>query len=218
MSILSNSDDFVRSFLDCNGISSSQREEHDKIKEYVAKVSKVKGVRARSYWWSCITYCQEQEFEFALSQSQHWAYIYHDCDEGKEPHYHVLLHFDYQKTGTAVLNYFRGFANTQVEPCYSNKKGEVNPIGCYEYLTHKNDPDKYQYSSSRIVSHNPIYWEHFIPSVRDRTQTDFIEDLLSSNELDIVYMAKKYGRDFIKNYKAYMEFRHEVKMFERFKL
>lgn len=174
-------------------------------------------LKCRRSWWDIITYLQESEFQYALSKATHWAYIYHDCDvndngELKEPHWHILLNFDNARSGNAVLKDFVGYQNTR-----AYNMDETSPIERYEYLTHLNDPDKYQYSSSRIVCDNPVYWEHFLPSVRDRTQADFIEDLLQDEELDIVYMARKYGRDFIKNYKSYMEFRNEVIIRERFK-
>lgn len=186
------------------------RRNSSSINESLKSSSINESLKKREVWWFVESYLQESEFQYALSKATHWAYIYHDKDDN-EPHYHILLHYDNARSGNAVLRDFVGYQNSFIERC------ENGPQVCYEYLTHLNDPDKYQYNPDRIVSHNPIYWEHFLPSVRDRTQTDFIEDLLSSNELDIVYMAKKYGRDFIKNYKAYMDFRHEVKMFERFK-
>lgn len=158
--------------------------------------------RRRSTWFFCMTYAKPCEFKFALEKATHWAYIYHDRDEN-EPHFHILLHFDNARTGFALLNDFHSTANTFIE-------SKVSPVDSYEYLYHANHPDKYQYDKSLIVSHNPVYWEHFLPSVRDRTQTDFIEDLLNSSDLDLVYMAKKYGRDFIKNYRTYIEFRNDV--------
>ena len=55
-----------------------------------------------------------------------------------------------------------------------------------------------------------------MPSVRDRTQTDFLEDLLQTDtDLDLREMAKKYGRDFIKNYRTYIEFRNEVVPYDK---
>lgn len=165
-------------------------------------------LKKREVWWFVETYLHEDEFKYALSKATHWAYIYHDMDDC-EPHYHILLHYDNARSGNAVLRDFVGNQNSFIEK-------SVSPIASYEYLTHKNDPDKYQYCDSCIVSHNPVYWEHFLPDVRDRTQLDFLEDLLSTKELDIVLMAKRYGRDFIKNYKAYMDFRHEVFIRERF--
>ena len=168
-------------------------------------------LKKRGVWWFLESYNSPSDFDYGLSKASHWAYIYHDCDlydDGSlvAPHYHILLHYDNARSGLAVLRDFVGKQNTFVQRADS-------PVACYEYLTHKNDLDKMQYPDSRIVSHNPVYWEHSLPSVRDRTQADFIEDLLSDDELDLVYMARKYGRDFIKNYRSYLDFRYEVRAY-----
>ena len=167
-----------------------------------------KKLRRRCVWWFVETYVPSCDFEYALNKASHWAYIYHDRDKC-EPHYHVLLHYDNARTGYAVLKDFAHIQNSMAESTDS-------PVSCYEYLTHANDVDKFQYPSSDIVCHNPIYWEHFLPSVRDRTQVDFIDDLLNDDDIDLSYMARKYGRDFIKNYKAYLDFRREVLFRERY--
>lgn len=187
-------------------ITDSDRRYHDSVSSYVNKLSSVKDLRERGVWWFVESYLNECDFKPSLSKASHWAYILHDCDDC-EPHYHILIHYSNSRTGLSVLRDFIGFQNTRVEKC-------ISPLACYEYLTHKNTPEKYQYSSSRIVTHNPIYWEHFIPSIRDRTndkiETDFIEDLLNSEKLDYYTMAKKYGRDFMKNWRSYIDFREEV--------
>ena len=164
-------------------------------------------LKHRDTWWFAETYLQENEFQYALSKASHWAYIFHDQDDNV-PHYHVLLHYENARSGSAVLKDFVGYQNTFVKRC------EHGAVVCYEYLTHKNDPDKYQYNADRIISHNPVYWSHFIPDIRDRTDTDFIEDLLNSEKLDYYKMAKKYGRDFMKNWRNYVDFRDEV-LFQR---
>lgn len=166
-------------------------------------------LKKREVWWFVETYLPESDIQYALSKATHWAYIYHDMDNN-EPHFHVLLHYDNARSGNAVLRDFVGWQNTFIERCHNG------PVVCYEYLTHQNDPDKYQYSSERIISHNPVYWEHFIPDVRNRPEADFIEDLVYSEKLDLVYMAKKYGRDFIKNHKSYLDFRYTVRLGMRF--
>lgn len=204
-------------FYENNGISLEDVRLHDSTKDYVLGVALNKYLKKRNVWWFAETYLEPCEFEYALSKATHWAYIYHDKDVSadgrlKEPHYHILLHYDNSRTGFAVLRDFVGRQNTFVKDVYKNS----SPVICYEYLTHDNDVDKYHYSKANIVSHNPVYWEHFLPSVRDRTQTDFLEDLLQTDtDLDLREMAKKYGRDFIKNYRTYIEFRNEVVPYDK---
>ena len=186
-------------------ITDNVRRYHDSVSSYVNKLSSVKDLRERGVWWFVESYLSEYEFRPSLDKASHWAYILHDCDDC-EPHYHILLHYSNSRTGLSVLRDFIGYQNTRVEKC-------ISPIACYEYLTHKNCPEKYQYAISRVISHNPVYWERFLPSVRDRTtdkvDTDFIEDLLFGVELNYLEMAKKYGRDFIKNWRSYEDFREQ---------
>ena len=162
--------------------------------------------RRRSTWFFLMTYSSPEEFQTLLDKSTHFAYAYHDKDDN-EPHYHVLVHFESARTGYACIKDIKSSSNTFLEEA-------SNPVACYEYLTHKNDLDKYQYTDDIIISHNPVYWKNYLPSVRDRPkadlEADFLEDLISPDVLDLVYMAKKYGRDFIKNYRSYLDFRNEV--------
>lgn len=171
--------------------------------------SVVEELRQRAGNWFIETYLSPAEFHYALDKMSHWAYIYHDRDykdDGtlKEPHYHIVARYSNFRTGFAVLKDFVGNQNSFCEKCKSLQAS-------YDYLTHKNEPDKTLYDDIEIVHHNPVYWESFIPSVRDRTSLDLVEDLLSESALDLREMAKKYGRDFIKNYKAYLDFRETVK-------
>lgn len=159
--------------------------------------------RKRCVWWFAMSYALPAEFANALNKADKYAYIYHDKDVDTEPHYHVLLHFENARSGFAVLKDFVSTQNTMLEAVTS-------PISSYEYLYHLNDPDKFQYDKSEIICHNPVFWEHFLPSIRDRNEVDFLDDLLNVYDFDLKDMAKKYGRDFIKNFRSYLDFRESV--------
>ena len=84
-----------------------------------------------------------------------WAYIIHDKDKYKngdlkEAHIHLYLHFGKSSaTFATVAKWFND------EPQYVYKvKGRKGDM--LMYLTHKNAPDKYQYSKEKIVSNFDI--------------------------------------------------------------
>lgn len=166
---------------------------------------------SRCYWHSLVCYSAPNTFRPLLDKACHWAYAYHDLDLDKygnlkPPHYHILVHFKQARSLNSCKKYVLSTQNVFGEECRS-------PLGAYEYLWHKNDADKYQYDKSIVVCHSPLYWDKFLPDIRDRTNIDFIEDLF--NGVDMVTMAKRYGRDYMKNYRSYEEFLDEAKRRER---
>ena len=200
--------------------------ERGELNKLLSQEEVYKKLRKRGVWFNVMTYAPAEVIEYACSRALHWAYIYHNRDtfdildikDGvseeqlgalKEPHYHVLLHYDIARSGLAVLKDFPSEQNTRVEIA-------DQPIASYEYLTHKNHPNKYQYNDYEIISHNRDYWVAHLPRARDRPsntdlEADFISDLLGEKEPDLVYMARKYGRDFIKNHRSYLDFRDAVR-------
>lgn len=166
----------------------------------------------RCYWHSIICYSAPNTFKPLLDKAYHWAYAYHDLDtddEGnpKPPHYHLLLHFKQARSLNSCRKYILSTQNVLGEECAS-------PMGAYEYLWHKNDADKYQYDKSIVVCHSHLYWDKYLPDIRDRTNIDFIEDL--TNGVDMITMAKRYGRDYMKNYRLYEDFVDEAKRREKY--
>lgn len=167
----------------------------------------------RLYWIELIVYSSPNTFMPLLRKADRWAYAYHDLDKNddgtwKEPHYHIIVHFENARSINACK---RDILSTQ------NVLGKeiTSVMGAYQYLWHENDLDKYQYDKSIVVSHNPVFWEGFLPDIRASDTTDFLEDLL--NHVDMVTMAKRYGRDYMKNYRAYKDFVDEVEFQERLK-
>ena len=73
----------------------------------------------------------------------------HDCDVNadgvfKKPHYHVILTFDGPTTFENVVELIKPFNSPIPQPLSSLK-------GYYRYLTHMDNPDKYQYDSKDIL-------------------------------------------------------------------
>lgn len=116
----------------------------------------------------------------------HIAYVvspYHDHDENadgtpKKPHYHVLMKFesnwmfkDVKRLITDVLH--------QPEP-----ERALNPVGAARYLTHMDNPEKYQYTAEKIEEHNGLTMRSIIK------MSDAEEDMLSK-EIEAVIRERR---------------------------
>nr|WP_015237548.1 replication protein [Mycoplasma cottewii]AFY63026.1 plasmid replication initiation protein [Mycoplasma cottewii] len=81
------------------------------------------------------------------------AYILHDKDindngEPKKPHYHVIMSYT---NGTTTFSNVRKITEALNAP---EPQGIESVGGYYRYLTHKDNPEKYQYDEKDIVHLN----------------------------------------------------------------
>lgn len=76
------------------------------------------------------------------------AFIYHDKDEDKKAHYHLLCFFPTQHSLSAYAKKF------EIEE--HNIQIIKNKVGAIQYLIHKNNPEKYQYDIDSICSNFDI--------------------------------------------------------------
>lgn len=154
------------------------------------------------------TYASTEEVERLIEvlNPDEYAYILHDKDktpEGqpKEPHIHLLM---YKKTRfrlTKLLTFTE--QATRVEIPRSNKYS-------YEYLTHKNDPDKAFYPTEAI--HEFHKGENTFAVTQQEARHNRNMELLDDiNNLTRRQMAEKYGSDYIKNYQRYEAFMQVVR-------
>lgn len=126
-----------------------------------------------------------------LKEAVRYAYIFHDKDEGKEPHYHVLVMLRNAKSFSAVLRYNVGSQNVFAEPCY-------DLLSAFKYLTHALNKDKFQYDLNSIVSNDIAYFNSLDDTVISPSGEKTLQLLL-----DIIadkpyrYMVLTYGRDFV---------------------
>lgn len=159
----------------------------------------------RHYTHSIVSYANLDEIRRLLNLSKYWAYICHDKDEGKSTHYHIVATFDTAKSFKWVREQVISDQNTFTEAI----KGEL--IDVFEYFTHKGLKDKYNYCESDIVYSDKTYWNRRLDNGEDEENKNekFMDDLLSC-DFSAEKMGRKYGRDFIKNYKSYMYFREVV--------
>lgn len=150
------------------------------------------------YSWSLVTYAQPNEFERLLKSAKHWAWIYHDKDD-KEPHYHIYVSFATKKSGNQLLSLIDGNSNT----FYEGLKGTAQDL--IIYFTHENQQNKYQYDNENIHYDNTGYWEKGeAKEAKEDANEEFLNDLICQKPRR--EMARKYGRDYMKNYRAYEEF------------
>lgn len=158
---------------------------------------------------------------------------YHDKDN-KEPHRHINVQLVAPREPSDIAKWFKTCLDDKGELANTFAQETLEADKAHEYLTHKNDDTKYQYSDEVVkVLYGDLnkYLSSETPlqvAKRKKTETaerkaQRAEDMAESvdNMLnDIIegkpmrYMAKVYGRDYIKNRKAYHDFAGDVYMEE----
>lgn len=162
---------------------------------------------SRTRYVFILTYASEQEINEALKKQEHkiraYAYITHDKDtdpngELKQEHRHVLITLHNATTPNAVIKWFKKHTTQNVfaEPV------EHGIASAYDYLTHANDPNKYQYSADDIKHGNLDYWL----SIKDDKDDDniallIIDDLTRGTSY--YDMTIRYGREWVVNHERY---------------
>lgn len=158
----------------------------------------------RTRQWSILTYAKEEEFSDLLNSAEHWAWAYHDKDEN-EPHTHILLVFKHPRAFQGIKAMIKSEQNTLGDPI---KKGLHE---MYEYLVHKGKPEKHQYPDECRKADDNSFWEE---QKEKEPETDFlIDDILMGTPLRV--LARKYGRDYMRNKTAYESFAFQVALQEK---
>ena len=177
------------------------------------KTSRNKLLNIKSYSWSLTLYeTPEVIHQFILDNLhiiKYYAYIEHDKDfntDGslKDRHVHLLLVFTYNIQLGCLINKM-GFKSNVFGEAIKDKKA------CFEYLTHKNNSDKYHYNDSDVVTNNKEYFLENTKRFRENENLKYlelIEDLI--NGYTYRDMIVKYGRDYIIHYKQYQEMAYLV--------
>lgn len=160
--------------------------------------------------YSCFirTFSPREEVEAYIRNTDwdEYAYIYHDKDvkeDGslKEPHFHILV---YRKAGFRLQSACRTFTqNTLIQPVRSR-------CHSYQYLVHKNDPDKAQYSASDICEYHANdknTFAHTVTEQKEQTYSQMLDDLAQMSHREL---AVKYGRDYMLNVDRYERFMQRV--------
>ena len=159
------------------------------------------GHSLRSRQWSLVTYAGEDEFQFLLQACKHWAYIYHDKD-GVEPHWHLLCVFQNARAFEGLKSLIKSNQNTFGEVIKSTLED------MYKYLTHDKQTDKQLYDKSAVKCDDISFWANVEDNEQNVTDS-LIDDIL--NGLSLRVLARRYGRDFMKNWKSYFDFANLVR-------
>ena len=136
----------------------------------------------------------------------HYALSLHDKDtdengELKKPHIHCLMRFGKQQTCHKIMTMFgeklaRPFIFIDDELCRY-----------YDYLTHKDEKDKYPYPEEQIVTDDTLYWKReYENHIRDPTDGENIAEKIVNDMIATVptrELVRKYGREVVINYKYY---------------
>lgn len=163
------------------------------------------------------TYVRGEIISAALRKHENfikrYAYIYHDQDvwqsedkavldgkhiagEKKTPHWHVLLELRNSYEERLVKDWFFDIEDQQ----NTNTSIVTSKRACYRYLTHRDNPEKFQYSAMGIVTDDRDFYESL--ALDEGTNGDDLVqavcDLASGASTREV--LSYYGRDLICNY------------------
>lgn len=109
----------------------------------------------------------------------------------KKPHYHVILVYQNPTTYKNVKENVCDYLNCPIpQPLESVK-------GYYRYLTHRDNPEKYQYNESEITTLNGFDINDMVNMTMNELCaylnkiTDFIEELQITEYRDLIVLLKK---------------------------
>lgn len=151
------------------------------------------------------------------------AYILHDQDKAV-PHRHVVLLLERSRRMADIYGWFASCVDDKNEECNTEVEEVLSMNAVHEYLTHSDEKSrqegKHQYAEEDIVypkGNNP--WDYktakdkaFEAKEKKDQYADENEQLLQDiiDGVSFREMARKYGRDYMKNYKQYRAFASQV--------
>ena len=149
----------------------------------------------RIYKFDVVSYLNEEQVKRVLKAKlvdiRRYAYIIHDKEE-TDTHIHLLLYTYNAHTFSSIRKWFK---HESINTFCQEIKDDIK---AYEYLTHANDLDKYQYSESGIRFYNYDKPEN---TDYDNNGYEPLELMLKGTPLRLI--AKKFGKNFIYHYTSY---------------
>lgn len=188
-------------------------------------------MNTRSRNFCLVLYCTEEELLRKLitykSRIDKYAYILHDKDiydsdlfdkdgnlvhsagELEKEHRQMVIRFYDACTVSAVRKLFKtDLDNAQVQPC--------DLVAMYRYLTHRDNPEKYQYNESDIESNDIEYFRSLeLRGMRkdsDMTAQRIVEDILAKVPPRLLLM--RYGREYVIHRVAYEDCAFNIYRYE----
>lgn len=131
----------------------------------------------------------------------------HRKGEIKKPHIHLVISFYNNCTLRACSRLFTT----------ENDKPRVYSIGdmiqAYNYLIHKDNPEKYQYKKCDITSDDLSYYEKLLvqgeKSDSDNKSENIVMDILAGVPTRV--MISRYGRDFVIHMSQYVDCANKIR-------
>lgn len=178
---------------------------------------------------SLMTYVKEEDLKAILhsksEQIEFCEYIFHDKDP-KVPHFHVVLSLKKPRYVSEIIGWFARCIDDSGNPVNTMGKPTRSCADMDDYLTHKNDSTKHQYIDTDIkvlIGNRAEYREmqtEYQAQEEKEAQKAFEKEALADDieqELQDCIdgvpfreMARRYGRDYIKNWKSYKEYASNV--------
>lgn len=171
------------------------------------------------------TYATAESLESALEGKglEAYAYILHDKD-GCEPHLHVVMLADRSRRGKDLYAWLKDCVDSKGQPANSEIEVVRSMDACHKYLTHSDDASKqkgkHQYAEEDIVyPMGAEPWEYKTPvdiqfqaREKDRASAEKCDQLIQDiiDRVPAREMARRYGRDYMKNHTVYRKFAAEV--------
>lgn len=136
----------------------------------------------------------EDTLKFHISQLKAYSFCFHDKDEGKKPHTHIVI---CSKMPLKVSTYCNWFNFVNDNGLKEQTLGEkcIDVKSSFNYLCHLDNPEKFQYPIDDRIVFNPDFFDH---SSTDDLSVLALTDLLSG--CSIRETALKYGKSFIYHY------------------
>ena len=175
-----------------------------------------------------MTYATEEEFTRILREKAPFikgvSYIFHD-KETAEPHYHIALELKRSRKGQAIIRWFKGLKDSKGE--LANTLGEevISVSALHDYFLHQDEKStvegKHQYKEEdiKVIGEIPDAWNYVTAWEKAEAQAelkeqkaDEVEQMLDDiiSEVPSREMARRYGRDFMKNAYLYRKFAAEI--------
>lgn len=140
----------------------------------------------------------------SLDDLENFAFIKHD-KEDKLPHVHLVLTFAKRKRGQRVLNMLSQSLSLSFSDSLSVEVAE--DLGaCVQYLIHKNDPDKFQYDASLIVTN---FSKEVLSSLLESAASldaYALRDICIAKEGDLIEIAQEIGLQAFSRHRYLIEF------------
>lgn len=118
----------------------------------------------------------------------------HEQDEGKKPHYHLLLTFSGKKSLAQVHELVDQLGSKVVEPVYDTH-------GAARYLAHLDHPDKFQYPVTAIESFSGAPVADLTASLADATGEilDFVREQGIVSYAALVDYCRDHREDWLRS-------------------